>query len=628
MNKFTRLWSLKLCFKLIWLSGLLSLLTNNAFAQHFWTYRVELIYNGKPQPFYLWIPETCTQVNGVILASRGREGQLATDSTIRAACAESGIAIIGCRGDAFDGNWQPADSTLLNQALTQLADLSRFPEIRYAPIATYGTSVGGLFAFGFAKHHPQRVFAVIQDNAISLDTASLADNQKFLQIPMLSTRGSDEQVDDRWWLTRSVILKMRSLGSPANMILQAGCGHFSFTQFEARYVAKWLQKALKARLPEDAPPAKTGYTSLRNVTESIGFLSDSAFNTANMTFASYDDYVGDKSTAFWHFDQEIVELWQQMHQGGFQKAIQQLSVHPQFSSCGNPFQTCNVQPQLVMGQVPNVYIDAISSVGLGVSYGHYGAPLNISANKDSLLLSAAKYDAAMAFIQKNQPGANPNQITTFTYALQEGNADFRCAERAYRVILRANVNGIAQSINFTTLSDVDDTVKYLIPAVSTTSGLRPEIMIENGPAVIRNDTIFITPFAWLGNGGKTEVIVRYGQAGNAQFAKAPGRTDTFYINRVSFKDSVITRIEHQTKVTSETLAYPNPVFKELNVKVLQKKSAKHFSYKFVELQSGKSVPGVCYKGDGIFDASCLKSGIYLLQLIEANKVSNIRFVKQ
>jgi hypothetical protein len=75
-----------------------------------------------------------------------------------------------------------------------------------------------------------------------------------------------------------------------------------------------------------------------------------------------------------------------------------------------------------------------------------------------LLLSAAKYDAAMAFIQKNQPGVNPNQIATFTYALQEGNADFRCAERAYRVILRANVNGIAQSINFTTLSDVDDTV--------------------------------------------------------------------------------------------------------------------------------------------------------------------------
>jgi hypothetical protein len=55
------------------------------------------------------------------------------------------------------------------------------------------------------------------------------------------------------------------------MMLQAGCGHFSFTQFEARYVAKWLQKALKARLPEDAPPAKTGYISLRNVTESIGF---------------------------------------------------------------------------------------------------------------------------------------------------------------------------------------------------------------------------------------------------------------------------------------------------------------------------------------------------------------------
>lgn len=90
--------------------------------------------------------------------------------------------------------------------------------------------------------------------------------------------------------------------------------------------------------------------------------------------------------------------------------------------------------------------------------------------------------------------------------------------------------------------------------MSTTSGLRPEIMIENGTAVIRNDTIFITPFAWLGNGGKTEVIVRYGQAGKAQFAKAPGRTDTFNINRVSFKDSVIIRIEHQTKVTSETPA--------------------------------------------------------------------------
>ena len=101
--------------------------------------------NGKGRTF-LWIPPTCRQVRGVILAQQVILEKLALeDPAIRQAAADENLAIAlvvpACIGD-YDEKGKGAET--LQKILDDLAEESGYAEISQAPLLTLGHSGGAI----------------------------------------------------------------------------------------------------------------------------------------------------------------------------------------------------------------------------------------------------------------------------------------------------------------------------------------------------------------------------------------------------------------------------------------------------------------------------------------------------
>lgn len=487
---------------------LLLLSSFSIFANH-WTYFVDLPRSGSNQPrYYLWVPPQASSINGLILASEARLSQIAGDSLIRAACAEAKLGIVGFKGTGFTAGFTATDSMQLLQALQQLAVVSRFAEVAHCPWIPYGTSVGGIFAWQLANIMPHRVAGIIEDNAI-FTTQSPGFSRPF-HIPLLVSRGANEQVSDKWFQSRDSVLAFRKRGGPATLLLQAGCGHFGWTQFESRYMALWLKKLVLTRITE---LALTAPISLNPVSEQSGWLSDSSFYTPEINIAAYNDYTEDKTLAFWHFDQELAQLWKNLHRGQFNRQTQTVvtAAYPE-NSCPNfmAFQTCD--NNVVLGRPGNIFdLNVSSTSGLPVRFGTYNGAFELQDN----------------LVKVTSGALETNGATGWVVAIQEGNENFQCYERALRFQVRPKNNGNTQNVTLTPTPNKQYNDGSFSPTVTLSSGLNPEVFIETGSVKYSNGQFTILPFPR----GTSTVIVRYGHSGDATHATAVSKTDTFLITR-------------------------------------------------------------------------------------------------
>ena len=173
-----------------------------------WTYFVSVSNNsnGAKKQFYLWLPANVAGIKGVIMTAKGRISQLSGDTTVRKACAEAEIGIMGCMD--LDGNFALADTQYVNNALNEFALQSKLPELANVPLGSYGTSVGGIFAWDVAFAYPGRFFAIIQDNAIYTKRPSWAGAVlNVSDVPLIVSRGYNEQVADKPWVSKDSVLK-------------------------------------------------------------------------------------------------------------------------------------------------------------------------------------------------------------------------------------------------------------------------------------------------------------------------------------------------------------------------------------------------------------------------------------
>ena len=118
--------------------------------------------NGKGRTF-LWVPPTCRQVRGLILAQQViLEKPALEDPAIRRAAADENLAIVlvvpGCIGD-YDDKGKGAET--LQKILDDLAEVSGYAEISRSPLLTFGHSGGAIFAWNTAYWNPGRCIGVV-----------------------------------------------------------------------------------------------------------------------------------------------------------------------------------------------------------------------------------------------------------------------------------------------------------------------------------------------------------------------------------------------------------------------------------------------------------------------------------
>lgn len=511
---------------------------SNVTAQvHDWTYTVSVTnaQGQNPKTFYLWLPPQALGIRGVILTSVARLSQLSGDSSIRETCRAYDLGIMGCLN--LDGFFNPADTIYINNALAAFSEMSRLPELKYVPLASYGTSVGGIFAWEVAFAYPNRFFAIIQDNSNYTKKPAWAQIPHLTNVPLLSSRGYNEPVNDKPWETRDSILAQRRLGLSACYIVQAGGGHFGWTKWESGYMARWLRKAVQARLPLDQYP-RSGFPDLAPISLSAGWLSDTAITSAQIQVGEFSQYAGDPDNAYWHFDEEMAMMWKQIHEGQFQRTAQIGGFgNAQLDACENPWAQCAYIPNLAT--VEEILPQAQTNAGLPIRYGIYNGPFTSGANSQSVKIEPA-------LIDESPRG--------WIVAMQEGNTQWQAWERAVSIRVEKKNSGTDQTISFLPLPDVSDSVSALIWQASSNSGLPVSAFIRCGPARIQGNQIQLLPFAG-DSGAMAPVVVRYTQRGNAEFRTATIRSDTFFVRKSSPLPTQATKWYPAKKTFA---VFPNP----------------------------------------------------------------------
>ena len=299
---------------------------------------------GKGRAF-LWIPPECTYIRGVVLAGQViLEKNVLEDPAIRAAVARAGLALvldmkstIGIGTDLREGG---EGKKRLQAILDGLAEVSGYSEIAQAPLLALGHSGGAIFAWHLGYAMPERCFGVIGLKAAPIgppegikpqqgDGGAILNN-----VPVLVVTGQYEAWGNpvrtpeyHWRWVRGSLLDFRARGHNALMsaLVEPGTGHFSWYDELAAYVALFIEKAARARIPADPPPAGE-LPRLRDIPQAEGWLTDvNFFGPPRYATASTRDYAGDSSMAFWHLDAELARANDAFGARHISKAFQQLT---------------------------------------------------------------------------------------------------------------------------------------------------------------------------------------------------------------------------------------------------------------------------------------------------------------
>jgi pimeloyl-ACP methyl ester carboxylesterase len=218
----------------------------------------------------------------------------------------SGAALLLARvsaipGDSKERPWNNAavggDEALL-RVLTQLAQESRRPELKDAPLVFWGHSAAGPFGTTFAALHPHRTIAFVRYHSGGVS----ANPKTVSQIPGLFLIGGKDTdfpkaVTDAEQLWKSG----RSLSAPWTWAIEPDATHGNVEDVKRanRLLIPWVEAILQLRLSDDD-------TKLRAVPGNTGWLGERGSNIA----VPVEKFTGDKTDASWLPDERTALAWQ------------------------------------------------------------------------------------------------------------------------------------------------------------------------------------------------------------------------------------------------------------------------------------------------------------------------------
>ena len=524
---------------------------------------------GNPEAF-LWIPEDCMNVNAVVAGQHNMcEETLFENPAFREKMREAGMAIVWIT-PALDFPWDVRSgcNDALMQALDDLADVSGYEELSFAPIVPVGHSAMATFPWNFAAWNPDRTLAAVsfhgdapRTNLTGYGGANLewGRTRNIDGIPGLMVEGEYE-----WWEARvnpALAFRMMYPESCISFLCDAGRGHFDVSDRTAEYIGIFLQKALEYRMPSDArmdvSVPGTGFSregntvpvKLKKLDPRDGWLADrwrmgtdeskEEIRTARLVKqphraapAPFRKYKGDPHDAFWYFDREMAELTEEIYR-----------------------QKHDMLPQYIGFMQDGRLLDYDSD-----SHVTYSARFVPEADGVTFRLKAVYTDSLRLFLAGNHASSAPEirricgpvrQVDDTTFMLDFYRMGMVNRKRTGSITLVASspgddsykatvqeveisvpyplTEGSRQSILFPSLEDVPyGTVSMQLNAVSD-RGLPVHYYVKSGPACICGDSIVFTRIPPKSRFPLKVTVVawQYGLSGKVQTAAPVERS--FYI---------------------------------------------------------------------------------------------------
>ena len=252
------------------------------------SYTTALSHEERHATCYLWIPETCRRVRGLlILGANVPEHRLVGHAAIRRMCAANDLAILWSTPSFLHPvDWSkpfPPEVamkperevmiTFLERQLDTLAALSGYDEIATIPWLPIGESTHTLLVDALLESRPQRCIAGIYVKNIHNPPANR-------QTPVLEILGTAQEWDQekidirsRWNNISGLYESLRAErrknpGWPRTMGSDGHSGHFDCSDRLAAYIARYIEQAVSARCAPD------GRASLQPVDITAGVVAD------------------------------------------------------------------------------------------------------------------------------------------------------------------------------------------------------------------------------------------------------------------------------------------------------------------------------------------------------------------
>ncbi|MGE5559352.1 MAG: hypothetical protein ACM3WV_12220 [Bacillota bacterium] len=288
---------------------------------------------------YVWIPPEVKTVRGLIFcgnAGRGDNIMWLYKNDIKAFAARLGFGLMTTKGMGGSSTYTE-NGKIIIQALEEISQVGKNPELRNVPFITSGCSSGGAAGYGLANYAPERTIAF----TIDVPGGYVPSNPvpAALKVPGIIIAGEWDVILTNTALeTRSLGRKSRTNGSLWSWMIYQGMGH------EHRLIGHlfypFWEKMIDSRCPKGADPLQ-GPIKLRDLTETKGWLAEDlsypdpsawtaeslvdwesyghkpgdpynahvSCKTGPVGIASFSKYRGDKTCACWLPDKDMAFLF-------------------------------------------------------------------------------------------------------------------------------------------------------------------------------------------------------------------------------------------------------------------------------------------------------------------------------
>ena len=452
---------------------------------------------------YLWVPPQCSRVRGVIMAfSNMLERRWLEDPIVREAAAQECLGTIwigGDRNSALKAEMTGDSPKAFEQMMLDLAAISGFKELAWAPVIPTGHSAQGQFAWDFARAEPERTIA-----AVAIKTTPLPSDLSLPGIPFLYMVGEttewpqyrDGRIGNRdffWPEVRDSAIRLRT-SNPENLVgvvTDPGGGHFDWSDRQARFLALFIRKACALRLPRD--PERAGPIHLRAIRPETGWLTDTGgVQPDKHAAAPYGRYTGEKNKAYWFFDQTIAEAAVTFDGDRKQRQHQMLTFEQDGSLlpvAKEGFAPLKFEPEAdgITFRLKAAFLTAIPEelVDAGRPLNHANGHIRLS-----VITGPVEQVGPEEFRLAMRRGDTGGDI--WIEEQQDGDARFRKAVQPGRVHIPApGGEGDAQTIAFDPIPDQQPGMQHIQLQAHSSSGLPVRWYVDYGPARVDGDVLTI-----------------------------------------------------------------------------------------------------------------------------------------
>lgn len=491
--------------------------------------------NDHPEA-YLWIPERCEQVKGVVFTQNNMiEEGIMEHPGFRKTMRELGLAQVWINPSftvTFDFHKDaPADFQYI---MEKLAGISGYKELATAPVIPMGHSALASFPWNFAAWNPDRTLALISIHGDAPQTNLTGsgrpnpnwESRNIDGVPALFVMGEFEWWEDR--IAPAYAYIKNHPGSIITLFADAGHGHFDYSDDLVDYVSLFIRKAVENRL-------SGGNVLLNPISPQSGWLmdkwrKDSLPQAKSAPFVEFD---GERQTASWVFDEEMARRTEDFYAEARGKKEQYIGIS-QEGEILQPKEThANYQlsfKPLEDGMSFGVNMFFADSTRMNPVSRHASTPLLI----DRITGPVQKINDTTFRISFGRLGFNNSKRSNDIWLLAHNKGDGQYKSTVQQMQLRFplfNTEGKSQQINFPAIDDQKEDIKSLRLKATSNAGVLVQYYVKEGPAYVDANRLCFTPIP-----PKTKFPVKitvvawqYGKAGHLKSADPVARS--FYLKK-------------------------------------------------------------------------------------------------